>query len=109
MSEILNGTLIYRMMTSAVRKGFRLIYAIRSGWLAYRRARCAAQPSEQTYRDANGLILMCMYCLRTQRPSHESDRWDWVRAFAQRRPARVTHGICKKCLEVVLPKALIQR
>lgn len=96
-------------MTSAVRKGFRLIYAIRSGWLAYRRARRAGLPSEQTYRDAHGLILMCMYCRRTQRPDRESDRWDWVRAFAEGKPARVTHGICKTCLELKLPKALIRR
>jgi|SRR5579859_1037959 len=109
MSEILNGTLMYRIMTGTVRNVFRFMSAIRTGWLAYRRARRGGLPSEQTYRDANGLILMCMYCRRTQRPSHESDQWDWVRAFAERKPARVTHGICKTCLALELPKALIRR
>lgn len=60
-----------------------------------------AQPLERTYRDASGLILMCMYCRRTRRAG-TSDQWDWVEAYAVQAPARVTHGICKQCLRSAL-------
>jgi hypothetical protein len=60
-----------------------------------------AKPFDQMYRDANGLITMCMYCRRTRRnlPSH--DHWDFVEAYATSAPLRTSHGICKACLECV--------
>lgn len=63
-----------------------------------------AQPVERTYRDARGLILMCMYCQRTRRIG-TSDQWDWVETYAVQMPARVTHGICKQCLRAALSAA----
>jgi len=71
----------------------------------YRRRSWGAQPSEETYRDADGLILMCMYCRRTRRSGDPTDRWDWVEAYAVQMPPRTTHGLCRSCLEAVLPKA----
>lgn len=61
----------------------------------------AAQAIERTYRDASGLILMCMYCNRTRR-SGTSDRWDWVEPYTVQMPAGVTHGICQQCLRTAL-------
>jgi hypothetical protein len=66
----------------------------------------AGLPVERTYRDASGLILMCMYCRRTRRVG-ASDQWDWVEAYALQMPARVTHGICKKCLKAALTRAAV--
>lgn len=60
-----------------------------------------AKPFDQLYRDANGLITMCMYCRRTRRCLPSPDRWDYVEAYATLAPARTSHGICKACLESV--------
>lgn len=57
---------------------------------------------EKPYRDANGLIVMCMYCHRTRRVTPESDQWDLVEAYAITPPVRVSHGICKACLNAAL-------
>ena len=60
-----------------------------------------AKPFDSKYRDANGLITMCMYCRRTRRSLPSHDRWDFVDAYARSAPARTSHGICKACLERV--------
>lgn len=59
-----------------------------------------AESSDQLYRDANGLIMICMYCHRTRR--NLSDQWDWVEAYASGMAARASHGICKACLVAAL-------
>ena len=59
------------------------------------------EPFDRLYRDANGLITMCMYCRRTRRNLPSPDQWDFVEAFAVSAPSRTTHGICKACLNRV--------
>ncbi len=56
---------------------------------------------DRLYRDANGLITMCMYCRRTRRNLPSPDKWDFVELYAASAPARTSHGICKTCLKRV--------
>jgi len=65
----------------------------------------SVQMSDQAYRDANGLILMCMYCHRARRNLPDSDQWEWVEAYATATPTRTSHGICKNCLNAALSGA----
>jgi hypothetical protein len=60
-----------------------------------------AKPFDEMYRDANGLVTMCMYCRRTRRSLPSHDHWDFVEAYAIAAPARTSHGICRACLESV--------
>lgn len=62
--------------------------------------RSTARSLERLYRDANGLILMCMYCQWTRRAGSVPEQWDWVETYAVQMPVRVTHGICKRCLRI---------
>lgn len=59
------------------------------------------QRSDQLYRDANGLITICMWCHRTRRNPEETNQWDWVEAYATTAPVRASHGICERCLEAM--------
>ncbi len=63
-------------------------------------SRDRVRASDQLYRDADGLLMICMYCHRTRR--NLSDEWDWVEAYATAVPARASHGICKACFEAAL-------
>lgn len=76
--------------------------------LPLRRRQFVAPSLEETYRNAHGLILMCMYCRRTQRAGVSTDQWDWVEDYAAQMPARVTHGLCKQCLEAAVGLAAAQ-
>ena len=68
-----------------------------------RRTNVSAGPIfDRPYRDANGLLLMCMYCHRTRRNLPNTDQWDWVEAYAADTPERTSHGICKDCLDAAL-------
>jgi hypothetical protein len=58
---------------------------------------------DQPYRDANGLIVMCMYCHCTRRVLPDLDQWDWVEEYAVTTPASTSHGICAACLPFVQP------
>ena len=48
------------------------------------------------YRDAKGIVVICGHCRRTRRPT-EGSVWDWVPAFLQSPPERVSHGLCPPC------------
>lgn len=54
------------------------------------------------YRDAFGLVVMCMHYHRTRRPAPE-ERWEIVPAFTKKRPSKVSDGICPECLEKHYP------
>ena len=59
------------------------------------------------YRDANGLIIICMYCHRTHVP--DSNQWDWVEAYAATPPVRASHGLCKACLDAETSKQELEK
>ncbi len=75
----------------------------------YLLGRSTEEKPHRAYRDANGLILMCMYCRRTRRANSTSEQWDWVEAYVLQMPSNVTHGICKSCMKTELANAGIHR
>ena len=56
-----------------------------------------APPDEHSYRDADGLITMCVSCHRMQRPG--TDAWDSVPQWEASLPAEVTGGLCVACFQ----------
>ncbi|GEM_PF-2249390 len=52
--------------------------------------------AEENYRNRSGIIVMCMYCRRTQ--SKAGARWDRVEEFIQNRPKDVSDGLCDDCM-----------
>ena len=54
-------------------------------------------PTGKEYIDNDGLINMCSHCRRTQRVDNAA--WEWVPAFVEQQPERVSHGLCPVCLE----------
>jgi hypothetical protein len=56
-------------------------------------------PVEGQYRNHHGLVVMCSNCRRTRRAGVEPETWDWVSDFVRHQPLRVSHSICKLCLD----------
>jgi hypothetical protein len=56
-------------------------------------------PNEEVYADRNGIVTICCECRRTCRAG-ESSVWDWVPAYIERAPQRISHGICDACLNI---------
>ena len=54
-----------------------------------------AAPDESSYRDADGLITMCVACHRMQLPGTE--QWDAVPKWESSPPDQVTGGRCSAC------------
>jgi hypothetical protein len=59
------------------------------------------EPDEGTYIDRNGIVTVCCECRRTRRPGRETSVWDWVPAYVEAPPGRISHGICDTCLNTV--------
>lgn len=55
------------------------------------------RPNEEQYRDASGLIYMCVDCRRTRWVSPDGERWVLIEAFVAQPPSRVSHGLCPEC------------
>jgi hypothetical protein len=63
-------------------------------------------PAERVrYHDEDGAVVMCCVCRKTRRGADAAE-WDWVPAFVESPPARITHGLCRPCLTVTYPDAL---
>jgi hypothetical protein len=60
--------------------------------------------SEADYRDAHGVIVMCMHCRRTRRETPEGEVWERVDEHLSKRPRNVSDGICHECLEEYYPQ-----
>lgn len=58
----------------------------------------AFPPIETRYRNSDGLIVMCANCRRAKVAETE-EQWDWVPGFVEKRPFRVSHGLCSPCYE----------
>jgi hypothetical protein len=56
-------------------------------------------PSRGAYSDQDGIVTMCCECRRTRRTG-QAPVWDWVPAYVERMPEKVSHGICDVCLNV---------
>ena len=56
-----------------------------------------APPDERSYRDADGLITMCVACHRMQRPGTEL--WDRIPLWEANPPPDVTGGLCVACFQ----------
>ena len=56
-----------------------------------------APPDERRYRDADGLITMCVSCHRMQQPG--TDNWDAVPEWEASLPDEVTGGLCVPCFQ----------
>ena len=55
----------------------------------------SAPPDERGYRDADGLITMCIGCHRMQQP--DTDNWDVIPQWEASPPDQVTGGLCVPC------------
>lgn len=53
-------------------------------------------PDDAAYRAPSGLTTQCSNCRRFRRL--DGGAWDWVPAWVERPPARVSHGICAVCI-----------
>lgn len=62
---------------------------------------------ESDYRSAAGLIIQCAHCRLTRRTDRSA--WDWVPAFVEAAPDRVSHGICPPCFSLYFPEVAAQR
>jgi hypothetical protein len=58
-------------------------------------------PSEEDYWNARGMIVMCMYCQKTQCKWPNRDQWVLVEEFLAEPPSRVSHGLCP--IRTILP------
>jgi hypothetical protein len=61
-------------------------------------------PSEEDYRNARGMIVMCKYCRKTQCKWPNRDQWVLVEEFLVEPPSWVSHGLCPKCWEQYYPE-----
>lgn len=66
--------------------------------------RAARSPSDALFRKESGLIVQCSHCRRVQRAG-EPQLWDWVPAYVQSPPARLSHGLCRVCTLYHYPDA----
>ena len=57
----------------------------------------SAPPDERGYRDADGLITMCIGCHRMQQPG--TDNWDAIPRWEASPPDQVTGGLCVPCFQ----------
>ncbi|HEX6853439.1 MAG TPA: hypothetical protein VF139_18735 [Candidatus Polarisedimenticolaceae bacterium] len=57
------------------------------------------QADPASYLDARGLLRQCGHCRRVRRVDDPS-RWDWVAAWIAAVPRRVSHELCRLCLEL---------
>lgn len=48
---------------------------------------------------SRGLVVMCSGCRRTARADYS--RWDWIPSWISHPPARVSHGLCPTCAELM--------
>lgn len=55
-------------------------------------------PNKTQYTGANGLIIQCCHCRRTQRVS-PPDVWDWVPEWVNQMPLNSTSGLCPVCYD----------
>jgi len=60
--------------------------------------------SEEHYRDAHGVIVMCMHCRRTRLNPPDDHIWKLVQQHVDKRPNNVSDGICDECLEKHYPR-----
>lgn len=56
------------------------------------------QVDPSNYVTEEGLIVACSNCRRFRHCTIEN-RWDWIPAYLEEPPARVSHGICPVCLD----------
>jgi hypothetical protein len=61
-------------------------------------------PFEEDYRNALGMIVMCMYCRKTQCNSPGGQQWVLVKEFLGKPPDGVSHGLCPECLDKQYPQ-----
>ena len=54
------------------------------------------------YVGPSGLINQCMHC-RKVKAATGADRWDWIPMMIASRDRRVSHGLCRVCLELYYP------
>lgn len=59
-------------------------------------------PDLGLYVDDFGVLKMCSHCRRVSRVG-EPARWDWVPAFVDAPPERVSHGLCGVCVHLFYP------
>lgn len=60
--------------------------------------RPSVEPSDDLYKDKNGIIHCCANCRRTLRVNGPP-AWDWVPTYLESRELNISHGVCPMCLE----------
>jgi hypothetical protein len=84
------------------------ILAQPEGWLLIHSLECSRNHVEEAFAPrldryaAGGEITMCSHCRRTKR-IREPFGWDWVPAFVEKQPEKVSHGLCNACLAYYYP------
>lgn len=51
------------------------------------------------YLDSRGVVHQCGHCRRVRR-TDDADRWDWVTDWIVVVPRRISHELCRLCLEL---------
>jgi hypothetical protein len=59
-------------------------------------------PDPTVYLRADGIVAMCCHCRRTSRVRRPAV-WDWVPAYVEKPPEKVSHSICDVCLSLHYP------
>jgi len=59
-------------------------------------------PDEARFRDAHGMVTMCVHCRRVKRPSVD-DGWSWVPVWVRQAPRQTSHGLCIECETTYYP------
>ena len=54
-------------------------------------------PLEQRYRNEHGILTQCCHCRRVRRVGTEHT-WDWVPEWIDKRPKRISDGLCQPCM-----------
>ena len=54
-------------------------------------------PLEPLYRNEHGILTQCCHCRRVLRIGTER-RWDWVSDWIDKRPKRISDGLCQPCM-----------
>lgn len=91
---------VMRVFPLPRRSGFLVTNTLR---LELPRASGRARAIPDELRRADGSIVMCAHCRRTQRA--DGSAWVWVDAWVERPPTAASHGLCSVCFEHHYPRS----
>ena len=87
---------LLRVLPLAKQAGLLVINSLQ---VEHAHGRVPCSPTEERYRNGQGLILMCSSCRRTRCDSPGEEIWEWVPHFVESMPPGVSYDICPSCRE----------